>query len=152
MSTCFVSCLGTLVFSCVCWAQFNQSPLHSAAFGGHLPCVHLLVENGATVDAESKVKQGMPYVCQLMLAGCRSIRHPTSCDGWVFLLPKKLFITACPTIHYLTLILACPLALSLAWARLISSSSSYLCYFVVCVCVCVCARAVALHPSPHGCW
>jgi hypothetical protein len=65
--------------------QFNQSPLHSAAFGGHLPWVQLLVEKGATVDAKSKVKQAclwLPtYAC-----GCKPIRHPGSNDNSVFVL------------------------------------------------------------------
>ena len=36
--------------------QDNQTPLHWAAHGGHLPCIQLLVEKGAAVNTKTKIK------------------------------------------------------------------------------------------------
>jgi ankyrin repeat protein len=38
--------------------QAGQTPLHWAAARDHLPCVQLLVEKGASVNAKVQVNQG----------------------------------------------------------------------------------------------
>ena len=37
-------------------AQDGDTPLHTAAFSGHLECVRLLLERGADKDAKTKVR------------------------------------------------------------------------------------------------
>ena len=42
---------------CIFCIQYNQTPLHLAAWGGHVDVAETLIQNGAEIDAKSEVSK-----------------------------------------------------------------------------------------------